>query len=243
MYPSYDEIFKYSEILNPISSKTLFLAGKLAEINPKKTILDLGSGKGYPSLLWASLFGTKVEGYELNKNFVNFSNSKAELLNLSHLVRYTYGDIKELKLSKRYEVVCFLGLGATEIYGSMKKALDNFERMLKDDGFLIFGEPVWLSKPVPQDVQDALQTPENKFLTKEKVERCFWKNRFKILGSFTSSEEDWEFYIHPINVAMLELIEEKPELATVCKKVIDNFEAEYKAAGKYWEMTLWNVKK
>jgi len=54
---SYTEIFKYSDILNPISQTTLLSAGKLARLEPKKIVLDLGSGKGFPSLMWASIFG------------------------------------------------------------------------------------------------------------------------------------------------------------------------------------------
>jgi hypothetical protein len=38
---------------------------------------------------------------------------------------------------------------------------------------------------------------------------------------------------------MLELMESNPELATECKEVIDDFEAEYQAAKKYLDMVLW----
>ena len=67
MQLTYNDIFRHTDRLNPISSRTLFLAGKLAELAPEKTLLDLGSGKGFPSLLWASTFGVRVEGFELNK--------------------------------------------------------------------------------------------------------------------------------------------------------------------------------
>ena len=53
---SYTEIFRYSDILNPFSPTMLLLAGRLAQLGPEKTVLDLGSGKGYPSLLWATVF-------------------------------------------------------------------------------------------------------------------------------------------------------------------------------------------
>jgi len=37
---SYDVIFKYSDIFNPISPTSLFSAGKLAKLEPKKLVLD-----------------------------------------------------------------------------------------------------------------------------------------------------------------------------------------------------------
>ena len=67
------EIFRYSDILNPVSPTTLLLAGKLAQLEPEKTVLDLGSGKGFPSLLWASVFGVRVEGFDVNRNYLAYS--------------------------------------------------------------------------------------------------------------------------------------------------------------------------
>ena len=91
---SYDEIFKYSEIFTPISSITLFKAGKLAELEQNKVILDLGSGKGSPSILWASLFGVNVEGYDVGPNFVQYANSRAKMLNLSNRVKFYFEDVR-----------------------------------------------------------------------------------------------------------------------------------------------------
>lgn len=103
MQLSFDEIFKYSDILNPISPTTLFKAGKLAELDPNKVILDLGSGKGSPSILWASLFGVQVEGYDFGSNFVQYANSRAKMLNLSHRVMFYCKDVKELKVARAYD--------------------------------------------------------------------------------------------------------------------------------------------
>ena len=100
---SWDEVFKYSDILNPISANTLFAAGKLAQLNSNKTVLDLGSGKGTPSLLWASLFGVQIEGYDLGEQFVEYANSRASLLNLSHRVKYYAQDVTALHDKVEYD--------------------------------------------------------------------------------------------------------------------------------------------
>jgi len=236
---SYTEIFKYSDILNPISSKTLFLAGKLAELHPQKNVLDLGSGKGFPSLLWAGVFGVNVEGFELNRSYVEYANSRAKLLNLSNRVRYVCGDVRKLRFTKVYDVVSSLGLGVAEVYGAIDAALKEFKRMMPNYGFLILAEPVWLVKPVPHHVQKRLGTPEKNFSTKPEMERLFNDFDFEVVGSYVSSKEDWECYIRPVNVAMQELMEINPDLAAECQEVIEGFEAEYRAVKKYWDMVLW----
>lgn len=236
---TYNDIFKYSDRLNPISSKTLFLAGKLAELGPEKTLLDLGSGKGFPSLLWASAFGVRVEGFDLNKEYVRYANSYARLLNLDHLVNYLCRDVRRLKLSYKYDAVASLGIGIAEVYGTARKALENFRLMIKTGGFLVLAEPVWVIKPVPKGVQKALKTPEESFCTKVETERLIKDHNFEVRGSYVSTKEDWEYYIRPVNVAMREIMKSQPELSSECQAVINGFQAEYHAAGTDWDMILW----
>jgi cyclopropane fatty-acyl-phospholipid synthase-like methyltransferase len=239
---SYNDIFKYSDILNPISSTTLFSAGKLAHLEPKKLVLDLGSGKGFPSLLWASIFGVRVEGFDMNKNHVEYANSRAKMLNLSHLVKYFCEDVRNLRFNRKYDVVVSLGLGIAQVYGDISNALKIFKTMLREDGFLILAEPVWLVKPISSEVLKALGEVEDSFLTKFELQQLMEKLRFKVLRYFVSSKEDWELYVRPVHIAMREIIESKSERAEEAQKVMNGFKAEYYAVGQYWDMILWVVK-
>jgi len=239
---SYNEIFKYSDTLNPISSTTLFSAGKLAELEPKKTVLDLGSGKGFPSLLWASTFGVQVEGFDINKKFVRHANSRAKMLNLSHRVKYYSGDIKGLRFDRKYDVIASLGLGIAQIYGSIGDALRVFKTMLHKDGVLVFAEPVWLVKPVSSEALKALGEAEDSFLTNSEMGQLLGQTGFQVLGHFVSSKEDWELYVRPIYIAMREIIESGSALADEARRVMNGFRAEYEAVGQHWDMVLWVVK-
>lgn len=239
---SYDEIFKYSDILNPISPNTLFSAGKLAELEPKKVILDLGSGKGSPSILWASMLGVQVEGYDLSRNYVEYANSRARMLNLSHRVKFFCKDVKELKVTREYDVVASLGLGITQVYGDISDALKKFKTMLPEGGFLILAEPVWLVKSISSEVLKALGEVEDSFLTRFELQQLIEKLGFQVKGYFVSTKEDWELYIKPVYIAMREIIESKSELAEEAQRVMNGFKAEYDAVGQYWNMVLWVVK-
>jgi len=242
MKPSYNEIFKYSDILNPVSPTTLFSAGKLAELEPKKIVLDLGSGKGFPSLLWASIFGVRVEGFDINKKYVRYANSRAKMLNLSHRVKYFAGDIRELRFNKKYDVVASLGLGIAQVYGNIGDALRIFKTMLHTDGVLVLAEPVWLGKPISSEVLKALDEVEDSFLTRFEIEQLLGQTGFQVLGHFVSSEEDWELYVRPIYIAMREIIESESELADEALRVMNGFRAEYEAVGQHWDMVVWVVK-
>jgi cyclopropane fatty-acyl-phospholipid synthase-like methyltransferase len=239
---SYAEIFKCSDILNPVSAAALFSAGKLAHLEPKKMVLDLGSGKGFPSLLWASTFGVRVEGFDINEEFVEYANSRARMLNLSRRVTYSCQDVKELEFKRKYDVIASLGLGAAQVYGDIGDALRFFKTTLNKNGVLFWAEPVWLMKPVPSEVLKALGEAEDNLRTEFEMQKSMEACGFRVLRRFVSSREDWESYVRPVYVAMREIIENKRELAGEAQEVINEFKAEYDAVGRYWDMLLWVAK-
>jgi cyclopropane fatty-acyl-phospholipid synthase-like methyltransferase len=236
---SFTEIFKYTDILNPVSPTSLLLAGNLARLEPGKTILDLGSGKGYPSLLWASAFGVQIDGFEINRNYVEYANARARMLNLANRVNYSCQNIQGLKFRRKYDVIASLGLGISQVYGGIRDALESFKAILDRKGVLIFAEPVWSVTPVPQEVLKGIGETEDSFPTKPEMQKSIEACGFKVLGDFVSSKEDWELYVKPTNIAMNEIVRSKKELAGEARKVMNGFKAEYNAANKYWDMILW----
>jgi cyclopropane fatty-acyl-phospholipid synthase-like methyltransferase len=239
---SFAEIFKYSDILNPVSARTLLLAGKIARMQPKSTILDLGSGKGYPSLLWSSTFGVRVEGFDTSNSFVEYANSRAKMLNLSHKAKYYCKNVRELRLYKKYSMVASLGLGTAQAYGTVSDALKTLKTMLQKNGILILAEPVWLSKPVAPEVLKAIGESEDSLLTETEMQQLMEKSGFQVIERFVSSKEDWELYVGPVYTAMQEITASKSELASEAKKVVKGFKAECDAVGRYWNMLLWVAK-
>jgi cyclopropane fatty-acyl-phospholipid synthase-like methyltransferase len=239
---SYTEIFSNSDILNPISATTLLLAGRLAHLEPKSVILDLGSGKGFPSLLWASAFGARVEGFDINKNYVEYANSRAKMLNLSQRVKYSCEDVRELRLKRKYSVIACMGLGITQVYGNYSNALKIFKTLLRKNGILILAEPVWLKKPVSSEVLKVLGEAEEHLVTEAEMRQLMEESGFQVLGHFVSSKEDWELYVRPVYTAMQEIIKSRSEIAEEAREVMNGQKAEFEAVGQHWNMLLWVAK-
>ena len=225
-----------------MSPATLLLAGKLAQLNPNKTLLELGSGKGYPSLLWASVFGVNVHGVDFNRAFVDYAVSRAKLLNLSGKVEYVCQDLKDFKTAKHYDVTAALGLDLNGIYGGRTQALRYLKSTLTNEGTLILAEPVWTVKPVPSEVLNGLGVKKADFVTVPQMEQLIPKAGFEEVGHFVSSKEDWEMYVRPLFISLREIIAEKPELAKEAQRFIAGFEAEHDLAEKFWNMALWVLK-
>ncbi len=238
---SYEEIFKYSDIFNPISLQTLQAAGKLANLAPGKTLIDLGCGKGFPALCWASIFGVEVEGFDKSQTYVDYSNARAKLLNLSHLACFFRQDLKSFASTKKYDVVTSLGVGA-EMFGGWSSAFKFFRSLLKNNGLILYGEPVWTNRPVKPEVLRALQCKEDAFLTLPETRKQLRGLNLLELGLFIVSKEDWELYVRPPIIALQEIIKNKPDLAAEARAFLADFMMEQEAAGRDWETVLWVLK-
>jgi hypothetical protein len=178
----------------------------------------------------------------LMKKFVEYANSRAKILNLSHRVKFFCKNIKELGVNREYDVVASLGLGIAHIFGNINDGLKNLKTMLRKNGFLFFAEPVWLVKDVPSELLENLDVTEEHYLTKAELQKLMEKNGFQINGIYESTKEDWELYIQPVNHAMSEIMENKSELAEEAQMVINGFKTEYEAVDKYCNMVLWVAK-
>jgi len=219
---------------------TLHAAGKLAQLSPEKTLIELGCGKGFPAMFWASAFGVKVEGVDRSQAFVDYANSRAKLLNLQDQTCFSAQDLKTFSPTKKYDFVSFLGVG-TDIYGGKRDAFDAFRSMLKPGGAIFFSEPVWTAKPVPAPVLQALRCTNDTFLTKAET-RQLWRNlKLEELGCFVASKEDWELYVRAPLRSLKEMVL-KPELAADASMFLEDFRMEHEAAGRDWDDVLWVVK-
>ncbi len=236
----YEKIFRNTDIFNPISLQTLHAAGKLAQLSPEKTLIELGCGKGFPSLFWASAFGIQVEGVDISQAYVDYSNSRAKLLNLQDQMCFSAHDLKTFSPTKKYDFVSFLGVG-TDVYGGKQAAFDAFRSMLKPGGVVFFSEPVWTAKPVRPRVLQALRCINDTFLTMAET-RQLWQNlKLEELGCFVSSKEEWELYVRAPLRSLKEMIL-KPELAAEASGFLEGFRMEHEAAGRDWDDVLWVVR-
>lgn len=238
---SFDDIFKHTDIFNPISLQTLHAAGKLAELGPEKTLIELGCGKGYPSLFWASTFGVQVEGIDIDKSYVDYANSKAKLLHLLDKAHFHCQNLRDFVPTKKFDVVSSLGI-ESDLYGGKAKAFGLFKSMLKEGGIIIFSEPVWRKRPVEPQILKSFRCTNESFLTMAEMDKLMRDNGLKQLEYFVASKEDWELYARAPILGLQEIIKSNNELAIEAESMLENFRTEYTAAGKHWDNVLWVLK-
>jgi hypothetical protein len=74
------------------------------------------------------------------------------------------------------------------------------------------------------------------------MQRMLSDLRFETLGYFASSKEDWEFYVRPPQIALREIMVNKPALIPEAKPFLDGFVTEFEAAPEHWNDVVWVTK-
>jgi cyclopropane fatty-acyl-phospholipid synthase-like methyltransferase len=238
---SFEEIFRNSDLFNPVSVEALFLAGKAAGLASGMSVVDLASGKGSPSLLWASVFGVTVEGYELGKEYVEYANARAKLLHLDDKARYACQDIAKFTPDKKYDIVAALGFDVG-IYGGRIQALNKLKSMLKPNGAIILPEPIYTQKPVAPNVLKVLGITQEAYLTLDEMQQLLIEQGLKTIHQSVSTKLDWQLYVSPILVTLQQFIKDHPDLKQDAQAVIEHFQAERDNAPTHWNVALWVLK-
>ena len=139
----------------------------------KPRILDIGCGTGMPTLELARLSNGEVTGIDIDQGALDKLNLKIKQEGLSGRIKVYNRSVYDTKFED--EVFDFLwGEGVLHIL-NIKKSLEECNRVLKTNGFLVVGETIkWIKnnlKVFPKYGFNLI----NKFLLPEE---CWWKEYY-----------------------------------------------------------------
>lgn len=189
MVPSGEDIIEMSGVdtLHPGGFDLSKRIGDLVSFNPSLHILDVSSGKGTFACYYASKFGCRVTGIDINEKFVDISSKKAKEKGVSDLVDFKVGDSTKIPFpDNHFDVVvneCAVGL---TIIDNPRGVLDEMYRVTKPNGFVVIHESTWL-KDLDQNLKDdfAMKLGTTPYEVHE------WKSMLKKSGVKITNVEDW----------------------------------------------------
>ncbi len=127
----------------------------LGPFHPGETVVDIGSGAGFDSLIAAGLVGPegRVVGIDMTEDMLNKARKGAEQMDLSH-VEFLHGYADDIPLPDRFADVV-ISNGVLNLTPDKKKTLHEWSRVLKPGGRLFIGD-ILIAKPLPQEALDDI---------------------------------------------------------------------------------------
>jgi len=122
---------------------------KLCHIDDTKYVLVVGCGTGISAVKIAKVFGCRVMGVDISPGMIKNAIKQKN-------IKYKVGDAQKLPF-KNNTFDAVISESVTAFPSNKQKAVREYARVLKKDGYVGLNETTWLSKPTKELKEFALK--------------------------------------------------------------------------------------
>jgi predicted O-methyltransferase YrrM len=204
----YHIAFAYHRIMNPLSEDVLARIGRLCLPQPGAAVLDIGSGKGYASLLLAREFQARTTLVDVSEQWSAYAHRLFEEHGLAHLATIHTVDADRFLIERGLYrmILCF---GTTPVYGGFSEALTRLRDGLTDDGVIAVGE-ISCEGMLPKPLRNYLDRHDWRIYQMKELLDAIDGNGFERVVVVRSSPLDWDWYMSLQWKAIGEFVRDHP---------------------------------
>ena len=125
---------------------------KMARIRKLDHVLDVGSGVGGPAIFLAKKYGCKVTGLNSSEKQIETARKLTHERGLEHLVNYVEGDAQKMPFPSE-SFSCLWTFNMFYHIQDKQKAMEEFYRVLQQDGRLAFDDWMITKKATSEDIK------------------------------------------------------------------------------------------
>ncbi len=123
----------------------------LCQVNEQSYVLDVGCGVGVTPCFITNKYGCRVVGVDILPKMVERSRKRAARENLSNKVEIKLADAQDLPFEDNlFDVV--ITESVTALPEDKQKAVTEYARVTKPNGYVGLNETTWLKVPPPPDI-------------------------------------------------------------------------------------------
>jgi SAM-dependent methyltransferase len=206
----YDVTHKEHLVCNPTSVVKLNELVQLLHLNSGSKVLEIAIGKGEFLVRLVERYNVSIVGIDLSPYHLGDAKQKVK-------ERVPKADVKliqmdganyEPKEPESFDLSCCLG--ASWIYNGHEGTLKYLMKQTKLKGFIIVGEPFWISRP-PKEYFDNSELKYETISTHAGNVQVGENLGLKLLYTFVSTQDEWDRYIGLQWYAMDKYALEHPE--------------------------------
>ncbi|MBC8506335.1 MAG: class I SAM-dependent methyltransferase [Chloroflexi bacterium] len=152
-----------------------FATDKLAELSnlePGKTLLNVGSGSGISAAYVAEKYGCRVVGVDLLPGMIESAKKWAEAKGVADQTEFRQGDAQYLPFENdQFDALICESVNA--FVPDKEKAMREYMRVVKPGGYIGFTEAIWVNDPSEAAVELMAEATGQQFHSPEVWERLF----------------------------------------------------------------------
>ncbi len=203
MVPYLVEVGLEQTIINPMLPESILHLGRLLDLRPGLTILDLACGKGGVTLPLVHTYKVRLTGVDIMPDFIREAWSRAEYTGLAEFCLFHNENAAAYVAGvkgRQWDAVFCLG-AMPHIWGSLEEGLAAARPLVKPGGHLVIGE-AYLKPGTDSDPEGILESRE---ATEARLARFG-----RIVEAIDDGDRGWEAYSAPQKKAIAKMKAEQP---------------------------------
>lgn len=201
------ELYKDLPKMGAGSPETIRNVVSMLELPTNPTILDVGCGTGMTSIELAKISRGKVVALDLIQDYLDVLRERAEKQGVSDRIQIVQKDMRSMDFEKdSFDVIW--SENSVFLVG-FEKALRDWRRFLKKQGYLVISVLAKLKDDPPIDAKDYWEYTYPAMRTHNEIEDIIRAQRYKLIGSLKIPDADyWDTCYTPLE-KKIEVIREK----------------------------------
>ncbi|MEZ5357512.1 MAG: class I SAM-dependent methyltransferase [Candidatus Zixiibacteriota bacterium] len=196
---------RFQDLINPTSDEKVIKIGEKLGLNDKTSIIDFGSGCGWPLTLWAKKFGIHAIGLEFRKRSYNRALELAKQHGVEKNIEYILGDASQYEFKPNsFDVASCMG--ASFIWNGFRPSLQALKKAIKPNGKILIGEPYWVTDNVP-----PAYAIKEKFYSELDLLRVVHEEGLDMAFMVRASADEWDRYETANWEGLISWIQENPD--------------------------------
>jgi SAM-dependent methyltransferase len=161
-------------------------------------ILDVGCGRGGPTLELARLSGGVVTGVDTNRQALNDLTAQAAAAGLSARVQVQVGSMSALDFAdESFDIIW--AEGSIHVIG-FETGLNSWRQFLAPQGFLVIHEMAWLRPDPPAEIATYWRRIYPGIRTVAEYAAAVPQHGYRLVAAFALPDTFWgQNYFHPLN--------------------------------------------
>ena len=197
-------------------------------------ILDIGCGRGGPTLKLATLTAGDVVGMDVDRRALDELSKRIGELGLAGRVRAVLGSMRNMDFeSESFDIIW---AEASIHFIGFEAGLDAVRRFLKPNGFLVIHEMVWLRPDPPRELVEHWQTTYATVRRVPEYLAAIPLHDYEIIGHFALPDDFWWYdYFAPLEHQIREFREKYRE----DRAILSMLEREQAEVDLYRKYSSW----
>ncbi|MCF1439715.1 MAG: class I SAM-dependent methyltransferase, partial [Shewanella sp.] len=206
------KVFEALDRWGPGSEADTIKALSSVPFAPQK-LLEIGSGKGLATMVLATKTQASITALDNEDTALARLKQLAIDAGFNERIEIINADMTEIPFAAESFDLLWAE-GSAYIMG-VEKALHSWKPLLKDNGVLVLSDLVWLTEsPSQETIEFWKQDYPDMRDVATRIEQAEAAG-YRVLNSFTLSDDSWRSYFEPLNVRVQQLLPQLPDSAAL----------------------------